>query len=73
MLPARGFAEELEPVPFAGAADGGRRVSGARPLPLSSGGSGLAESGVVGAWGWVNPGIESSSKSSSSVPTDDCR
>ena len=71
ILPARWLDGELEPMPFGVAVGGGRRVSGARPLPLSSGGGGLAERGGSGAWGWVKPGIESSSKSSSSVPTDD--
>ena len=64
IFPASGLEEV--PVPAVAVAGGGRRVSCARLLPLSSG-AGLAESGVEGAWGWVKPGMESSSKSSSSV------
>ncbi len=62
IFPASGDEEELEPVPFgaaaAAAAGEDRRVSCARPLPLSS--------GVVDGCGWVKAGMESSSKSSSS-------
>ena len=64
ILPASGVEEELDPVPvpFGAAAGEDRRVSCARPLPLSSG-RGV---GVVDGCGWVKAGMESSSKSSSS-------